>query len=75
MYLDPGFGSMVIQLVIAAFAACGAAFYMMKSKLKKKFGKNKQADGDTAEGAEVQADAAASAQAEAPNTAEENEVQ
>lgn len=74
MYLDPGFGSMVIQLVIAAFAACGAAFYMMKSKLKKKFGKNKQADGDAAEGAEGQADAAASAQAEAPNTAEENEV-
>lgn len=34
MYLDPGFGSMIIQVVVAAIATCGVAVYLMKSKIK-----------------------------------------
>jgi len=34
MYLDPGFGSMIIQVVVAAIASCGVVLYMMKSKIK-----------------------------------------
>ena len=38
MYLDPGFGSMVIQLVIGGVAAMGAGFYLFREKIKKLFG-------------------------------------
>ncbi|AEF84067.1 hypothetical protein TREPR_3729 [Treponema primitia ZAS-2] len=34
MYLDPGFGSMVIQLLIAGIAAAGSFFYIFRQKLK-----------------------------------------
>ena len=38
MYLDPGFGSMVIQIVIAGIAAMGAGFFMFRQKIKKLLG-------------------------------------
>lgn len=34
MYLDPGFGSMIIQVVVAAIASCGVVLMIMKSKIK-----------------------------------------
>lgn len=34
MYLDPGFGSMVIQIVIAGIAAMGTGFFMFRQKIK-----------------------------------------
>ncbi len=33
MYLDPGFGSMLVQIIIAAIAACGAYFLMYKKRI------------------------------------------
>ena len=38
MYLDPGFGSMVIQLLIGGVAAIGAGFYMFRQRIKEFFG-------------------------------------
>ena len=34
MYLDPGFGSMVIQLLIGGIAALGAGFFMFRQRIK-----------------------------------------
>jgi hypothetical protein len=34
MYTDPGFGSMIIQFVIAAIAASGAYFYIARKRIK-----------------------------------------
>ncbi len=33
MYLDPGFGSMVIQLIIAAIAAAGSFLFICRQKV------------------------------------------
>jgi uncharacterized protein (DUF2062 family) len=33
MYLDPGFGSIVIQMLIAAFAAGGTMFFLLRQKI------------------------------------------
>lgn len=41
MYLDPGFGSMIIQLVVAAIATCGAFLIILKNKI---FGKKDESD-------------------------------
>ena len=38
MYLDPGFGIMVIQLLIGGIAAIGAGFFMFRQKIKEFFG-------------------------------------
>jgi hypothetical protein len=38
MYLDPGFGSMVIQLVIGSIAAGGTFLFLFREKIKKLFG-------------------------------------
>jgi hypothetical protein len=38
MYLDPGFGSMVIQMAIAGAAALGAWLFMFRQKIKKLLG-------------------------------------
>ena len=37
MYLDPGFGSMVIQLLVAGFAVLGTAFYFLRGKIRNLF--------------------------------------
>lgn len=34
MYLDPGSGSMIIQIIIAAIAAGGTAFFALKARIK-----------------------------------------
>ena len=41
MYLDPGFGSMVIQMVVAGLAAAAAVLYIARNKIKNFFSKNK----------------------------------
>ena len=33
MYLDPGLGSMIIQIAIAAVATAGAAFVFMRNRI------------------------------------------
>jgi hypothetical protein len=38
MYLDPGFGSMVIQLVVGVIAAGATFFWLFRQKIKKLFG-------------------------------------
>jgi len=48
MYLDPGFGSMVIQLLLAGFAVLGTCFYFFRDKIKSLFKKNKAAEDTTA---------------------------
>lgn len=37
MYLDPGFGSMIIQVVIGIIAATGVALYTLRQKISKFF--------------------------------------
>jgi hypothetical protein len=50
MYLDPGFGSMVIQVVIGLIAAGGVALYTLRQKITKLFGRSsKEDDADEAE--------------------------
>ncbi len=39
MYLDPGFGGMLIQILIAVVAAGGAAVFAMRKKLRAMFSK------------------------------------
>jgi len=41
MYLDPGFGSMLIQVLIAAFAAAAAMFGIFRNRIKAFFNKGK----------------------------------
>lgn len=41
MYFDPGFGSMVIQALLAALATCGAVFILFRDKIKAFFSKKK----------------------------------
>lgn len=41
MYLDPGFGSMIIQLIVGAAAAIGVFFFAFKNKIKDFFSKKK----------------------------------
>ena len=52
MYLDPGFGSMAIQLLIGGIAALGSGLFFFRQRIKKLFtlcGK-KPAGGTEAEG-------------------------
>ena len=41
MYLDPGFGGMLIQIIVALIAAGGAIAFSMRKKIKAMFSKNK----------------------------------
>lgn len=41
MYLDPGFGSMVIQIVIAGIAACSVFFLSFRTRIKDWFARRK----------------------------------
>jgi hypothetical protein len=34
MYLDPGFGSMLIQALVGLIAVAGTSFYMFRQKIK-----------------------------------------
>jgi hypothetical protein len=44
LYIDPGFGSMVIQVIIGAIAAGSAALYMFRQKVAKFFDRFKNKD-------------------------------
>ena len=41
MYLDPGFGGMLVQVLVAIVAAGGAIVFSMRKKLKSMFSKDK----------------------------------
>jgi len=47
MYLDPGFGSMIIQVLIASLAACAVFFGVFRTKIAAFF-KSKRNKGDDA---------------------------
>jgi len=40
MYFDPGFGSMIIQVVIGLIAAGGVALYTLRQKIAKLLGRS-----------------------------------
>jgi hypothetical protein len=41
MYFDPGFGSMVVQALLAALATCGTLLVLFRDKIKLFFSKKK----------------------------------
>jgi hypothetical protein len=45
MYLDPGFGGMLLQAVVAIVAVGGAIVFSFRRKIKELFTKNKKSDG------------------------------
>ena len=47
MYLDPGFGSMLIQFVVAGIAVVGAYLFIIRSKIKMLFSRKKGASEET----------------------------
>jgi hypothetical protein len=49
LYLDPGSGSFLIQLIIAAFAGVGIAIGANWAKLKRRLGKKKKIETDDEE--------------------------
>lgn len=49
MYFDPGFGSIIIQVVLAVIAATGVVWLTMKKRLKSLFSKKKNTDDDPEE--------------------------
>ena len=66
MYLDPGFGTMIIQLLVAGLAVVGAVFFSMRSKIRAFFkkGKGAAADEEAAEEEPVEAESAEAAPVE-----------
>ena len=52
MYLDPSFGGMLIQIIVAVVAASGAIIFSMRKKIRKSFSKKKE-EKDTAENCAV----------------------
>ena len=44
LYIDPGLGSMVIQVIIGAIAAGSAGLYMFRQKIAKFFGRSTKDD-------------------------------
>jgi hypothetical protein len=45
MYLDPGFGGMLLQAVVAIVAVGGAIIFSFRRKIKELFTKNKKGNG------------------------------
>ena len=45
MYIDPGFGGMLIQIIIALIAAGGALVFAFRKKIRALFSKDKKAGG------------------------------
>jgi hypothetical protein len=68
MYLDPGFGSMVIQLALGAIAASGAFFFMFREKIKKLFGVSTAKGGNGESVAELDASAEDQLNEKRPNS-------
>jgi hypothetical protein len=49
MYFDPGFGSMIIQAVLAVLAAGGVVWLTLRKRLKTIFSKKKNTNDDPGE--------------------------
>ncbi len=47
MYLDPGLGSMIIQIIVASLATVGAALIVMRNRLSGLFKKKAKASDET----------------------------
>ena len=47
MYLDPGFGGMLIQIIVALIAGGGAIAFAMRKKIRAFFSKNKEKNNAT----------------------------
>lgn len=45
MYLDPGFGSMIVQVLVASLAGLTAVFFSFKSRILAYLNRRKQKDG------------------------------
>jgi len=43
MYLDPGFGGMLVQVLVAVVAAGGIVLFSLRRKIRALFSKNKEA--------------------------------
>ena len=54
MYLDPGFGGMLVQIIIAVAAGVGALGFIMRKKIKSLFSKGKPAPGVKADEVETE---------------------
>jgi hypothetical protein len=48
MYLDPGFGSMLIQALIGAIAVIGSSFFLFRQKIRAFFKKEQDKQETTA---------------------------
>ncbi len=44
MYIDPGSGSMIIQMIIAGLAACGGILIILRDRIKGVFKRGKKND-------------------------------
>lgn len=64
MYLDPGFGSMLIQFLVAGVATAGAVLFMLKGKLQALFHKKGAQGDEEADETETSQDEQPAAQAE-----------
>jgi len=42
MYLDPGFGGMLVQVIVAIVAVGGGIIYSLRRKIRSLFSKNKE---------------------------------
>jgi hypothetical protein len=49
MYLDPGFGSMLIQALIGLIAVAGSSFFLFRQRIKVFFQNRKNRGGGQAE--------------------------
>ena len=58
MYLDPGFGGMLVQVIVAIVAMGGIVVFSLRRKIHALFSKNKNTGGKTA-GTEYPTDPAA----------------
>ena len=50
MYLDPGFGGMLLQIIIAMIAVSGATLFAIRKKLKGFFGRKRNKEMKTPQG-------------------------
>lgn len=49
MYLDPGFGGMLVQILVAVVAASGILIFSMRRKISNFFSRNKKVSNKTVE--------------------------
>ena len=77
MYLDPGFGSMIIQIVVASLAAISGVWFIFKKQVKALFSKRKRTGDAEAETSEtVHADCGAQQDgSQSEETRQEDELQ